>query len=98
MIFALNLTQEAKRTILGGGGSDGQEKVNTAFVDGVRTYALNDEVVEKIRDGSITSTIQTGPPSFRWDRSQHCAGCDSLTQARQTAAAHSMWRQASAVD
>lgn len=38
-IAALNLTQEAKRTILG--GSDGEPKANTAFVDGVRSYALS---------------------------------------------------------
>ncbi|MBX3567659.1 MAG: DEAD/DEAH box helicase [Rhizobiaceae bacterium] len=38
-IAALNLTQEAKRTLLG--GSDGEPKANTAFVDGVRSYALS---------------------------------------------------------
>ncbi len=38
-IAALNLTQEAKRTLLG--GDDGQPKANTAFVDGVRSYALS---------------------------------------------------------
>jgi len=38
-IAALNLTQEARRTLLG--DQDGQSKANTAFVDGVRSYALS---------------------------------------------------------
>jgi len=38
-IAALNLTQKAKEMTLGGG--NGEEKANTAFVDGVRKYAMD---------------------------------------------------------
>src|SRR5271157_155776 len=38
-IAALNLTQQAKEVATGGGS--GQESVNTAFVDGVRKYAMD---------------------------------------------------------
>ena len=42
-IAALNVTQQAKRTILDGGGStsDGEPKANTAFVTGVQKYVMD---------------------------------------------------------
>ena len=39
-IAALNLTQKAKE-IATGGGDDGEESANTAFVDGVRKFAMD---------------------------------------------------------
>jgi len=39
-IAALNLTQKAKQVALGSGGSD-EPTANTAFIDGVRRYAMN---------------------------------------------------------
>jgi hypothetical protein len=38
-VAALNLTQKAKEIAIGGGG--GADSVNTAFVDGVRKYAMD---------------------------------------------------------
>jgi hypothetical protein len=38
-IAALNLTQQAKQIVLGGGGSD--ESANTALIDGVRRFAMD---------------------------------------------------------
>ncbi|MDE8347741.1 MAG: DEAD/DEAH box helicase, partial [Acidocella sp.] len=41
-VAALNLTQKAKEIASGGGsGGSGEEKPNTAFVDGVRKYAMD---------------------------------------------------------
>jgi superfamily II DNA or RNA helicase len=41
-IAALNLTQKAKEVAFGGGGGDDDDKgVNTAFVEGVRKFAMN---------------------------------------------------------
>jgi len=38
-VAALNLTQQAKK--IATGGDDGEERANTAFVDGVRKYAMD---------------------------------------------------------
>jgi hypothetical protein len=38
-VAALNLTQKAKEIATGGGS--GEESANTAFVDGVRKYAMD---------------------------------------------------------
>ena len=40
-IAALNLTQKAKEIVLGGGSGDAQQSANTAFVDGVRKFAMD---------------------------------------------------------
>jgi superfamily II DNA or RNA helicase len=40
-VAALNLTQTAKQIASGGGGSQGESSPNTAFVDGVRKFAIN---------------------------------------------------------
>jgi len=40
-ITALNLTQKIKEASLGGTSSDGEVRLNTAFVDGVRKFALD---------------------------------------------------------
>ncbi len=40
-IAALNLTQKAKEVAFGGGGDDDDKGVNTAFVEGVRKFAMN---------------------------------------------------------
>ena len=40
-IAALNLTQKAKEIASGGAGRNGESGPNTAFVDGVRRYAMN---------------------------------------------------------
>ena len=38
-VAALNLTQKAKE--IANGGGDGEESANTAFVDGVRKFAMD---------------------------------------------------------
>lgn len=40
-IAALNMTQKAKEVAFGEGGGDSENNVNTAFVDGVRKFAMN---------------------------------------------------------
>jgi superfamily II DNA or RNA helicase len=40
-VAALNLTQTAKQIASGGGGSQGEASPNTAFVDGVRRFAMD---------------------------------------------------------
>ncbi len=40
-VAALNLTQQAKRAVLGGTDSDAQESSNTALLDGVRKFAVD---------------------------------------------------------
>lgn len=40
-VAALNLTQQAKQTILGGREGDGQQSNNTALIDGVRKFAMD---------------------------------------------------------
>lgn len=40
-IAALNLTQKAKEAALGGSDGDGEKSPNTAFVEGVRKYAMD---------------------------------------------------------
>nr|WP_249146126.1 DEAD/DEAH box helicase [Bradyrhizobium diazoefficiens] len=40
-VAALNLTQMAKKVALGGAGGQGEPSPNTAFVDGVRKYAMD---------------------------------------------------------
>jgi len=40
-VAALNLTQKAKEVALGGAGAAGEQGPNTAFVDGVRKYAMD---------------------------------------------------------
>jgi len=40
-VAALNLTQKAKEVALGGAGGQGEQGPNTAFVDGVRKYAMD---------------------------------------------------------
>jgi len=40
-IAALNLTQMAKKVALGGADGSGEASPNTAFVDGVRKYAMD---------------------------------------------------------
>lgn len=40
-VAALNLTQQAKAVALGGAGDDGEKILNTAFVDGVRKFAMD---------------------------------------------------------
>ena len=40
-VAALNLTQKAKEVALGGAEGDGEKSLNTAFIEGVRKYALS---------------------------------------------------------
>ena len=40
-IAALNLTQKAKEVAVGGAGNDGEKSLNTAFIEGVRKYAMD---------------------------------------------------------
>jgi len=40
-VAALNLTQKAKEVALGGGGGDGEKSPNTAFIEGVRRFAMD---------------------------------------------------------
>lgn len=40
-VAALNLTQKAKEVALGGMEGDGEKSLNTAFIDGVRKYAMD---------------------------------------------------------
>src|SRR6185312_14414006 len=40
-VAALNLTQQAKKIVLGGAGGDDQPSANTALIDGVRKFALS---------------------------------------------------------
>ena len=40
-VAALNLTQKAKEAALGGAGGDGGESPNTAFIEGVRRFAVD---------------------------------------------------------
>jgi hypothetical protein len=40
-VAALNLTQQAKKLALGGGGDDTEQTTNTALIDGVRRYAMD---------------------------------------------------------
>ena len=40
-IAALNLTQKAKEIASGGGEGDGEKSVNTAFIEGVRRFAMD---------------------------------------------------------
>ncbi|WP_347549049.1 DEAD/DEAH box helicase [Pseudalkalibacillus hwajinpoensis] len=40
-IAALNLTQKAKQTALGGQGSNSERTANTAFIDGVRNFVMD---------------------------------------------------------
>lgn len=40
-VAALNLAQKAKEVVIGGNDSDGETNPNTAFVDGVRKYAMD---------------------------------------------------------
>jgi hypothetical protein len=40
-VAALNLTQKAKEVASGGAGGQGEQGPNTAFVDGVRKYAMD---------------------------------------------------------
>jgi hypothetical protein len=40
-VAALNLTQKAKEIATGAGGTDGEASANTAFVDGVRRFAMD---------------------------------------------------------
>ena len=40
-VAALNLTQKAKEVALGGAEGDGAKSLNTAFIEGVRKYALS---------------------------------------------------------
>jgi len=40
-VAALNLTQQAKKIILGGAGGDDQPGANTALIDGVRKFAMD---------------------------------------------------------
>ena len=40
-VAALNLTQKAKEVAVGGAGNDGEKSLNTAFIEGVRKYAMD---------------------------------------------------------
>jgi len=40
-VAALNITQQAKKIVLGGDGGDDQPSVNTALIDGVRKFAMD---------------------------------------------------------
>ena len=40
-VAALNLTQKAKEVALGGADGDGEKSLNTAFIEGVRKYAMD---------------------------------------------------------
>jgi dsRNA-specific ribonuclease len=40
-VAALNLTQKAKDVALGGAGGDSEKSLNTAFVEGIRKYAMD---------------------------------------------------------
>jgi superfamily II DNA or RNA helicase len=40
-VAALNLTQQAKKIVLGGAGGDDQSSANTALIDGVRKFAMD---------------------------------------------------------
>jgi superfamily II DNA or RNA helicase len=40
-VAALNLTQKAKEVALGGAEGDGEKSLNTAFIEGVRKYAMD---------------------------------------------------------
>ena len=40
-IAALNITQQAKQTVLGGGGDNDQPSANTALIDGVHKFAMD---------------------------------------------------------
>jgi hypothetical protein len=40
-VAALNLTQKAKQVAVGAGGDDGDKSLNTAFVEGVRRFAMD---------------------------------------------------------
>ncbi len=40
-VAALNITQQAKKIVLGGAGGDDQPSTNTALIDGVRKFAMD---------------------------------------------------------
>ncbi|PJK31486.1 DEAD/DEAH box helicase [Minwuia thermotolerans] len=56
-VAALNLTQRAKQTILGGGGAgeEGEVKANTALIDGIRKLAMD------VRELDIDMIDRTNP-------------------------------------
>lgn len=80
-IAALNLTQQAKRTILGGSGVNSEPAANTALIDGVRKYVMD------VRELDIDLIDRINPFSEAYSILAKALSEDSLKQVAAAIAA-----------
>lgn len=80
-IAALNLTQQAKQTALGGTGDRSKPAANTAFIDGVRKFAMD------VRDLDIDLIDRINPFSEAYAILAKALSEDSLKQVAAVIAA-----------